>query len=98
MKCDCSVRKKQRSDIEYKKLVNRLNRIEGQVRGIRNMLENDVYCIDILTQITAVNAAINAFSKELLTEHINTCVKNDLILGDSSSLNETILTIQKMMK
>lgn len=98
MKCDCSVRKKQRSDDEYKKLVNRLNRIEGQVRGIRNMLENDVYCIDILTQIAAVNAAINAFSKELLTEHINTCVKNDLISGDSSSLDEAIITMQKLMK
>ena len=68
------MRKRVRNEEEYKKLINRLNRIEGQVRGIRNMLENDAYCVDILTQASAVNAAVNAFEREILAQHIRTCV------------------------
>ncbi len=98
MNCNCSERKKERSQEEYKKLINRLNRIEGQVRGIRNMLENDAYCIDILTQTAAVNAAINAFSSELFSEHMKTCVKNDLVRGNDDSLEEAIITMRKLMK
>ena len=82
---DCCQKIKHRSDKEYKSLINRLNRIEGQVRGVKNMLENDAYCTDILTQVSAVNAALNAFNKELLSNHIHSCVVDDIknILRDS---------------
>ena len=74
----CCNRKKQRTEKEYKALINRLSRIEGQIRGIRGMVEKDVYCIDILTQVAAVSAALSGFSKELLANHIKTCVMNDI--------------------
>ena len=75
-KCqNCSVKKKVRSEKEFKALLNRLSRIEGQVRGVRSMLENDAYCIDILTQVSAINAALNSFNKVLIANHIRTCVK-----------------------
>ena len=76
--CHCSQRKKERSPEEYKKLIHRLNRIEGQIRGIKGMVENNAYCPDILIQSAAVNAAINAFNKELLANHIRTCVADDI--------------------
>lgn len=98
MNCNCSVRKKERSKEEYKSLINRLNRIEGQVRGIRNMLENDAYCVDILTQAAATKAAINAFSAELFSEHMESCVKNDLVNGNKDTLDEAIITMRKLMK
>ena len=75
LKCqNCSVKKKVRSEKEFKALLNRLSRIEGQVRGVRSMLENDAYCIDILTQVSAINAALNSFNKILIANHIRTCV------------------------
>ncbi len=80
-KCGCSHKKKERSKGEAKKLINRLNRIEGQVRGIKRMLEQDAYCTDILIQVSAVNAALNSFNKELLAEHIRTCVAEDIRQG-----------------
>lgn len=80
-KCCCEQKKKERSPEEFKKLIHRLNRIEGQIRGIRNMLENDAYCPDILIQSAAVNAAVNAFNKELLASHIRSCVANDIRAG-----------------
>ena len=76
--CRCSQRKKERSPEEYKKLIHRLNRIEGQIRGIRSMVESGAYCPDILVQAAAVNAAVNAFNKELLAAHIRTCVAEDI--------------------
>ena len=97
-KCCCSQKKKARTEAEYKKLVNRLNRIEGQVRGIRGMLENDAYCTDILMQVSAVNAALNAFNKELLASHIRTCVAEDIREGKDETIDELVATLQKLMK
>ena len=84
--------------MEYKDLIRRLNIIEGQVRGIRGMLEQDAYCIDILTQASAVSCAMNSFAKELLSNHIRTCVKEDILNGKDESINELVATLQKLMK
>lgn len=81
-----------------RKLLNRLRRIEGQVRGIAAMIENDAYCSDVLTQSAAVNAALNAFNRELLACHIRGCVKRDLLAGDESVVDELVETVQKLMK
>lgn len=97
-KCCCSQKKKARTEAEYKKLINRLNRIEGQVRGIRGMLENDAYCTDILMQVSAVNAALNAFNKELLASHIRTCVAEDIREGKDETIDELVATLQKLMR
>lgn len=78
--------------------MNRLNRIEGQIRGIKNMLSNDAYCTDIITQVAAVNAALNSFNKELLGEHIKTCVCNDIIDGKSETVDELVELLQRLMK
>ena len=94
----CCHRKKERSQQEYKKLVHRLNRIEGQIRGIRRMVEEDTYCTDILVQSAAVTAAMNAFNKELLAEHIRTCVADDIREGKDETIDELVDTIQKLMK
>lgn len=96
--CHCSQRKKERSPEEYKKLINRLNRIEGQIRGIKGMVENNAYCPDILIQSAAVNAAINAFNKELLANHIRTCVADDIRSGKNEVIDELVVTLQKLMK
>lgn len=96
--CHCSQRKKERSPEEYKKLIHRLNRIEGQIRGIKGMVENDAYCPDILIQSAAVNAAINAFNKELLANHIRTCVAGDIRNGKDEVIDELVVTLQKLMK
>lgn len=96
--CHCSQRKKERSPEEYKKLIHRLNRIEGQIRGIKGMVENDAYCPDILIQSAAVNAAINAFNKELLANHIRTCVADDIRNGKDEVIDELMVTLQKLMK
>ena len=95
--CGCH-KTKHRSDEEYKKLIHRLNRIEGQIRGIRGMVENDVYCPDILVQAAAVSAAVNAFNRELTASHIRTCVTRDLQNGDDASAEELIAVLQKLMK
>lgn len=95
--CDCC-RIRQRSEDELKRLTNRLSRIEGQVRGLREMLQKDAYCTDILTQVSAVNAALNSFSRELLSEHIHTCVADGLRSGDDSVVDELMNTLQKLMK
>ncbi len=94
----CSHKSKQRSEKEYKALINRLNRIEGQVRGIRKMVESDTYCTDILTHVSAVTAALNAFNRELLANHIRTCVANDIRDGKDETIDELLLTLQKLMK
>ena len=79
-------------------LINRLNRIEGQVRGVRSMLENDAYCTDILIQVSAIQAALNAFNRELLSNHIHTCVADNIRAGDDSVIDELTATLQKLMK
>ena len=94
----CSHKKKQRSEEEYKSLIHRLNRIEGQVRGIRKMVETDTYCTDILTQVSAVNAALNAFNRELLANHIRTCVADDIREGKDETIEELVITLQKLKK
>lgn len=96
--CHCSQRKKERSPEEYKKLIHRLNRIGGQIRGIKGMVENNAYCPDILIQSAAVNAAINAFNKELLANHIRTCVADDIRNGKDEAIDELVVTLQKLMK
>ncbi len=92
MENQCCHKTKERSEAEYKSLINRLNRIEGQVRGIRGMVERDVYCTDILIQ------ALNAFNKELLENHIRSCVARDMREGKEETIEELIMTLQKMMK
>lgn len=96
--CECSIKRKHRGEEEYRSLVNRLSRIEGQVRGIKNMIENDAYCTDVLVQVSAVQAALNAFSKELLSNHIHTCVAENIRKGDDSVIDELVVTLQKLMK
>lgn len=78
--------------------MNRLNRIEGQIRGIKGMLEKDAYCTDIITQVAAANAALNAFNKELLATHIKTCVTNDIKSGKTETVDDLLVTLQKLMK
>ena len=94
----CCHKTKHRSEEEYKTLINRLNRIEGQVRGVRKMVENDAYCVDILTQVSAVQAALNAFNRELLSNHIRTCVMDDIRNGNDEIVDELVQTLQKLMK
>lgn len=94
----CSHKTKEREAAEYKDLINRLNRIEGQIRGIKGMIEKDAYCTDILTQVSAVNAALNSFNKALLENHIKTCVINDIKEGREETVDELIKTLHKLMK
>lgn len=89
---------KERSEQEYKDLIHRLNRIEGQVRGIRGMVEKDAYCTDILVQVAAVNAALNSFNKVLLANHIKTCVTRDIRDGKEETVDELVAVLQKLMK
>ena len=97
--CDCCQnRTKKRSEEEYKSLINRLSRIEGQIRGIRGMVEKDAYCIDILTQASAAAAALNAFSRELLANHMRSCVARDIRAGRDETIDEFLGILQKMMK
>ena len=96
-KCTCH-KTKERSQEEIKKLLNRLNRIEGQVRGLKKMVENNTYCIDILTQASAVNSAINAFNKEILSNHLHSCVINDIQKGKKEIIDELLPVMQKLMK
>ena len=96
--CPMCAKKNARDDELKKKLLNRLRRIEGQVRGIEAMIESDAYCNDVLTQSAAVNAAINAFNKELLACHIRGCVKRDLLEGNDAVVDELVATMQKLMR
>ena len=89
---------KERSEQEYKDLQNRLSRIEGQIRGIKGMVEKDAYCTDILIQVAAVNAALNSFNKVLLANHIRTCVARDIREGKEETIDELVATLQKLMK
>ena len=94
----CCHKVKKRSEDEAKQLIHRLSRIEGQIRGIRGMVEKDVYCTDILVQVAAANAALNAFSRELLGNHIRTCVAQDIRNGNDEVIDELLATLQKLMK
>ncbi len=89
---------KERDPSEQKKLINRLNRISGQVSGIKNMVENNAYCTDILIQVSAVTAALNSFNKELLGEHIRTCVANNIRNGNDDVIDELVSALAKLMK
>lgn len=95
---ECCQKKKIRPTKEYRDLLNRLNRIEGQVRGIKKMVEEDNYCTDILVQVSAVKAALNSFNKVLLANHIRTCVADDIREGKQGTIDELVLTLQKLMK
>lgn len=94
----CTERKKERDTKEFKSLMNRLNRIEGQIRGIKGMVERDAYCPDIILQVSAINAALNSFNKELLASHIKTCVKTDIKNGNDDAVNELVSVLQRLMK
>ncbi len=96
--CTHCGRKKVRDEGERRDLMNRLKRIEGQVRGLQRMLEEDAYCPDILTQASAVNSAVNSFCKALLTEHLRTCVVEDIRAGREETVDELAETLQKLMK
>ena len=95
--CFCHKEKK-RNEAEYKRLIHRLNRIEGQVRGVKKMVEDDRYCIDILTQVSAIQSALNSFNKELLGQHIKSCVVHDIREGKDEVVDELVCTLQKLMK
>lgn len=94
----CSGKHKERDEKEFKDLMNRLKRIEGQVRGVENMLENNVYCTDILIQVSAINSALNSFNKVLLGKHIKTCVAENIRNGNDDVIDELMNTLQKLMK
>ena len=94
----CCCRHKKRREEEYKSLIHRLNRIEGQIRGIRGMVEKAVSCADILVQVAAANSALNAFSRELLSQHVRTCVADDLRAGSDEKLDELLKLLPKLMK
>lgn len=97
--CCCACHKtKERAEKEYKDLIHRLSRIEGQIRGIRGMVERDAYCTDILVQVAAVSAALNSFNKVLLANHIRTCVAQDIRDGKEETIDELVATLQKLMK
>ena len=98
MENSCCHKTKVRTQKEVKDLITRLNRIEGQIRGIKNMVENSAYCTDILVQVQAASAALNAFSKELLSNHIKTCVADDIRAGKDETVDELVATLQKLMR
>ena len=96
--CEHSGRTKQREEKEYKDLMNRLKRIEGQVRGLQKMLEQNAYCPEILVQVSAVNCALNSFSKTLLASHMRSCVLEDIKAGREEAIDELVVPLQKVMK
>ena len=101
VKCCCcggNAKKTERAEKDKKKLENRLSRIEGQIRGIKKMIENDAYCNDVLIQSAAVGAAINAFNRELLSNHIHSCVVRDIREGKDEVVDELMVTLQKLIR
>ena len=99
MTCPCCGEKTtKRDEEERKRLIHRLNRIEGQIRGICGMLERDAYCADVLMQSAAVNAAINAFNRELISSHLRGCVARDLREGKDEVVDELAEILKKLMK
>ncbi len=96
--CSHKLKHRDKEGKEYKDLITRLNKIEGQVRGIKKMVEDDRYCIDILTQVSAVNSALSSFNKVLLSNHIRSCVVHDIKNGSAEAAEELISVLTKMMK
>ena len=96
--CQHCKKTKERPPEEYRALMNRIKRIQGQLRGIENMLENNAYCTDILTQVAAATAALNSFNRELLSSHIKTCVAQNIREGNDEVIDELLATLQKLMK
>ena len=94
----CCERTKKRSEEELRDLIHRLNRVEGQIRGIKGMLEKDAYCVDILNQVAAAGSALNSFTRVLLENHMRTCVAEDIREGKDDKLEEVLKTLQKLMK
>jgi len=94
----CMEKQKERDEKEYKNLMNRLKRIEGQIRGVEGMLENDAYCTDILMQVSAITSALNSFNKALLANHMKTCVADGIREGNDEVIDELVITLQKLMK
>ena len=94
----CSGKHKERDEKEFRDLMNRLKRIEGQVRGVEGMLENDAYCTDILIQVSAITSALNSFNKVLLANHMKTCVAENIREGNDEIIDELVVTLQKLMK
>ena len=94
----CREKQTERTEEERKKLINRLSRIEGQIRGLRGMVERDAYCADILTQSAAAAAALNAFNREVLSRHISGCVVRDIRDGSEETVEELVGLVQKLMK
>jgi len=96
--CCTSGKHKERSEEEVRRLTNRLSRIEGQIRGLKEMLQNDAYCTDMLVQVSAATAALNSFNKELLSTHIKTCVADNIRAGNDDVVDELVSVLQKLMK
>ncbi len=94
----CARRTKERTEEEQRRLINRLNRVEGQIRGIKNMVDKNAYCTDIIMQVSAATAALNAFNKELLAAHIKGCVARDIKDGREDSIDDLVKTLQKLMR
>lgn len=97
-KCPMCAKKKERTPEEHKDLMNRLKRIEGQVRGVQNMLDNDAYCLDIITQVSAINAALNSFNRVLLNNHLHSCVAENIRSGNDEVIDELGVLLQKLIK
>lgn len=97
-KCPMCAKKKERTSEEHKDLMNRLKRIEGQVRGVQNMLDNDAYCLDIITQVSAINAALNSFNRVLLNNHLHSCVAENIRSGNDEVIDELGVLLQKLIK
>lgn len=95
---NCCHKTKERTEAEQKALLNRLSRIEGQIRGIKGMVDENAYCIDIIMQVSAVTAALNSFNKELLAAHIKTCVATDVKEGKTETVDELVETLKKLMR
>ena len=96
--CPACARKTERSEEQKKKLINRLSRLEGQVRGVRKMIENDAYCNDVLIQTAAIGAAVDAFSREVLRAHLHTCVIRDIREGRDEVADELMETLERLMR
>ena len=97
-KCPMCHSGKTRGDEEKQLLINRLRRIEGQVRGVEGMIERDAYCVDILTQVQAISSALTSFSTALLESHLKSCVKDDILSGKDEVLDELVGVISRFMK
>ena len=95
---NCCGKKTKRSNDEKKRIINRLNRINGQINGINKMIENDAYCNDVLIQLSAVENSIKSLSTHILENHLYTCVARDLENGDLDTIDELISLFKRFNK